>query len=62
MRYRINRSADDPSQFQLVLEAQNAEEDEALESLYLGGSIISMGYTSKEHRELILGTTPEVHE
>ena len=60
MRYRINRSADDPAKFQLVLEAQNAEEDVVLESLYLEGSIIAMGYTSKEHRELVLGTTARV--
>jgi len=58
MRYSIKRSADDPTQFQLVLEAQNNEEDEVLHSLYLGGSIIALGQTRKEHYELVLGTSP----
>lgn len=56
VRYTIKRSADDPTQFQLVLEAQNREEDEVLHSLYHGGSIIALGQTSKEHYELVLGT------
>ena len=57
MRYSIKRSADDPTQFQLVLEGQNDEEDEALHSLYMGGSIIALGETSKGHAELVLGAT-----
>ena len=60
MRYSIKRSANDPAQFQLVLNAENNEEDEALRSLYLGGSIIALGETRKEMAQLILGTTPEV--
>ena len=62
MRYSIKRSAGDPTKFQLVLEAQNNEEDEALRSLYLGGSIIALGETRKERAELVLGTTTRVED
>lgn len=62
MKYSIKRSADDPSQLQLVLEARNAEEDEVLYLLYLRGSIVALGQTRKEHYELVLGTTPELRD
>ena len=62
MRYTIKRSPDAPTHFHLVLEAQNAEEDEALRSLYLGGSIIALGETDKGKAQLILGTTLGIEE
>lgn len=57
MRYSVKRSPNDPAQFQLVLEAQNKEEDEVIYELYHRGSIIALGETKKQHYELVLGTS-----
>jgi len=57
MRYTVKRSPDGSGQLQLILEAENKEEDEILESLYHGGSIIALGETKKGHAELVLGTS-----
>jgi hypothetical protein len=57
MRYSIKRSADDPTHFQLVLEAQNNEEDDILRSLSLTGSILALGETKRGRAELVLGTS-----
>jgi hypothetical protein len=59
MKYRINRSADDPTQFQLVLEATTQEEDEVFRSLYPSGGIIALGETTKGKAELVLGPARE---
>lgn len=62
MRYSIKRSADDPTRFQLVLEAENNEEDEALRSLSLTGRILALGETNRGRAELVLGTSALVEE
>ena len=54
MRYTIKRSSNDPTRFQLVLTAENNEEDEVLRSLAHTGSIISLGETKRGKAELVL--------
>lgn len=58
MRSTVKRSADGDT-FQLVLEAQNDEEDEDLRDLYLQGSIQALGETSQGRAQLVLATQVE---
>lgn len=59
MRYSIKRGADDT--IQLVLEAQNDEEDGVLRDLYVNGRIMGLGETKGERAELLLATSPPDH-
>ena len=45
--------------FQVIMEAQNNDEDAIVQQLYTQGSIIAMGETGAGHRQLILSTSPE---
>lgn len=58
MKSTVKRSADSTT-FQLVLEAQNDQEDEDLRDLYLQGSILALGETSRGRAELVLATQVE---
>lgn len=57
MRYMIKRSSNDPTKFQLVLTAENNEEDEVLRELAHTGSIIALGETNRGKAELVLGVS-----
>lgn len=59
MKYSIKRGLDDT--VQIILEAQNDNEDEVLRELYLNGRIMALGETDGGRAELVLATSPPDH-